>query len=134
MIKISEPFIEAMDGWQKLVAIAQMILPKLCGGVSLTFEYLGECWVFFLDPLRRTRNTDRRHPCPDRQLPHKEGRAARRTTGLAIVVCKKSSFLCNSVDVGCSAHHPVRVSTDIPGADVVTKDDNNVGLLLRAER
>jgi hypothetical protein len=38
VIKVAEEFVEAVDGRQRFIAIADMVLPELSGGVSEALE------------------------------------------------------------------------------------------------
>ena len=62
-------------------------------------------------------------------LPHDERRAARGAARLAVVIGEQHALLADAVDVGRAAHHAVRVGADIPHADVVAQDDQDVGFL-----
>ncbi len=42
VIEIAEELVEAVDGRQELVEIAQMVLAELAGGVALRFERSGD--------------------------------------------------------------------------------------------
>jgi len=46
MVEITEEFIEAMDGRQEFVAVAEMVLAELSGRVSLRLQEFGDSWVF----------------------------------------------------------------------------------------
>ena len=51
-------FIEAMRRRQKLVQIAQMVLPELPGSVTMRFQQLGKGGIFILQALFRPRHTN----------------------------------------------------------------------------
>ena len=50
MVEIAEEFIEAVHRRQKLVAVAEVVLPELAGGVALRFEQFGDGRVFVSQP------------------------------------------------------------------------------------
>src|SRR5262249_50716549 len=131
MVEIAEPVIGTMHRRQKLVSISQVIFAELGGRVTLRLEQLSKCGVTLLNAARRARNANGRHSCSDRQLAHDECCATGGAAGLTIVVGKQNSFLGNSINVGGSSHHAVSVGTDIPHADVVAEDDENVRALPR---
>jgi hypothetical protein len=60
MVKISEELIEAMVRRQELVAVAQVVLVELPGGVAERLQHLGDRRVFLLDPDGRAREADLR--------------------------------------------------------------------------
>jgi hypothetical protein len=47
VVEVAEELVEAVYGRQMLVAIAEMILAELAGGVALRLEQLGECRILF---------------------------------------------------------------------------------------
>ena len=55
----SVEFIEAVDCWQKLVAIAQVILANLCCRIAHRFERFRDRRILGLNALIGTRHTDR---------------------------------------------------------------------------
>ena len=79
---------------------------------------------------RRAGLADRGHAGADRQLPGDEVRATRRATRLGIVVREQHAFLGDLVEVRRPArHHAAMIGADIPHADVVAHDDDDVGFL-----
>jgi hypothetical protein len=50
MVEIAEEFVEAVYRGQVLVAIAEMVLAELAGGVAERFEDFGERRVFWPQP------------------------------------------------------------------------------------
>src|SRR5438552_15960573 len=88
VIEVTKEFIEAVDGGQELIEIAQMIFAELAGGVALRFERGGNraslSWYADLG----TRLTDRGHAGADGQFAHDEVRATRRATRLSVVIGK----------------------------------------------
>ncbi len=65
VIEIAEPLIEAMDGRQKLVAVSQMIFPKLRGVVADRLQDLREGRILLLDASGRSRYADGRQARAD---------------------------------------------------------------------
>jgi hypothetical protein len=64
-------------------------------------------------------------------LAGEEGRAAGGAALFAVVVKEADTLLRDTIDVGgLIAHQAVAVGTDVADADVITKDDEDVGLLL----
>ena len=49
MIEVAKKLIKAVNGRQKFVAISQMVLAELTGGISKWFKHLCKCWILFLD-------------------------------------------------------------------------------------
>ena len=42
VVEVAEEFVEAMHGWQKFVAVAEMVLAKLAGRIAKRLKQLGE--------------------------------------------------------------------------------------------
>ncbi len=80
-------------------------------------------------PVGRARLADRGHAGADRQLAGDEVRATRRAARLGVVVGEQHAFLGELVEVRRPpGHHAAVVSADVPDADVVAHDDDDVGL------
>ena len=62
MVEVAEELVEAVAGWQHLVAVAQMVLAELAGDVALRLEQRGDGRVFLLHALGRARQADLRRP------------------------------------------------------------------------
>ena len=78
---------------------------------------------------------DRGHAGADRQLAGDEVGAARRAARLGVVVGEQHAFGGELVEVRRPArHHAAVVGADVPDADVVAHDDDDVRLLLRGRR
>src|SRR5262245_16287449 len=130
-----------MHGRQVLVAVAEVVLAELAGGVALVFQKRCDGGVAALPTLLGARQTDLGHAGAHRHRASNERGAAGGATLLAVIVREGDPFAGDAVDVGRHvAHHPTAVMADIPGADVVTPDDEDVrrppgcsrrGLLLR---
>src|SRR6476469_3767430 len=88
VIEVAEEFVEAVDGRQKLIEIAQVVLAELAGGVALRFERRCDRASLCRYTDLSTSLADRRHASANRKLPHDEVGAPRRTTGLGVIVGK----------------------------------------------
>ena len=135
VVEIAEEFVEAVVGGQMLVEVAQVIFAELAGHVALGLEQLGHRQVFLLQAFLGARQADLEQPRSERRLAGDERRAAGRAALLAIPVREQRSFFGDAVDVGrLVAHHAAVVGADVPVADVVAPDDEDVGFLLRCQR
>ena len=127
VIQVAEEFIEAVHGRQELVFIAEVVLAELAGGVAHSFERGRDG-----HGLRRQAGggaglADRRHAGADRQFAGDEVGAACRATRLGIVVGKQHAFGGDLVEVGRPPrHHAAVIGADIPDADVIAHDDDDV--------
>ena len=128
VIQIPEELIEAVQGRQELVEIAEVVLAELPGGVALRLQRGG-------NRAGLSRHTDigaglanGSKTRAQRDLAGDEGSAARRATGLGIVVREQHALAGQLVEVGGLArHHAPVVGADVEPADIVAHDEENVG-------
>src|SRR5436190_11533140 len=88
VIEVAEEFVEPMDSGQKLIEVAQVVLPELAGRVALRFERGSDGASLCGNPDFGTRLADRGHASANRKLTHDEVGAPRRATGLGVIVGK----------------------------------------------
>ena len=135
VIEVAEELVEAVHRRQELVAVAQVVLAELAGGVAHRLERGGDG-----HRLRRQADggaglADGGHAGADRQLAGDEVGAARRAARLGVVVGEQHALGGDLVEVRRAArHHAAVVGADVPDADVVAHDDDDVRLLLRRRR
>src|SRR5882724_4242990 len=86
VIKISEELVEAVDGRQELIQIAEMVLAELAGSIALRFKRGSNCASLSWYADLGTRLADRGHAGTDGQLAHDEVCATCRATGLSVIV------------------------------------------------
>ena len=100
--------------------------------VAQRFEQLGDRGVLVLNALLRAGHADLEQPGAEGSLAEDERGPPRRAGLLAIVVREDGTFLREAINVRRSpAHHAAMVRADVPDADVIAKNDQNVGLLVR---
>ena len=127
VIEVAEELVEAVHRRQKLVLVAKVVLAELAGGVAHSFERGGN-----RHRLRRYADgcaglADRGHAGADRQLAGDEVGAARRAARLGVVIGEQHAFGGELVEVRRPpGHHAAVVGADIPHADVVAHDDDDV--------
>ena len=127
MVEIAEELVEAMDGGQKLIAIAQMVLAELAGGVAMRFEQLGKRRVLVGQSFLGTGKADLEQAGAEATLPGDECGASGGAGLLGIEVGEYRALLGDAVDVRRAvAHHAAVVGADVPVADVVAEDDEDV--------
>ena len=132
VIQVAEELVEAVDGGQEFVQVAQVILAELAGGVALRFERGGNRAGFRRDAGLGARLADRGHARADGQLAHDEVRPARRAARLGVIVGEQHAFLGHLIEGGRSAgHHAAMVCANVPHADVIAHDEEDVGFLVR---
>ena len=129
VIEDPEELVEAVVGRQVLVAVAQVVLAELPGGVAQRLEHLGEGRITVLDALLCAWKPDRAQARSHWVLAQQEGGTARRARRLGIVIHEDHALVGDAVDIRRGpAHHSAVVGTDVPHADVVAPDNQNVGL------
>src|SRR5690348_6904331 len=130
MVEVAVPFIEPVNRGEKFIAITKVVLSKLSGDITDRLEKLGQRRIFLLNSALGTGYANGCHARTDRHLPRDEGRSTRGATWLSVVIRKDGASPGNAVDIRGTAHHAVGIGADIPHANVITKDHENVGLFL----
>src|SRR4030095_7799576 len=121
---------EADGTGQVLTQVTEVVFPELAGLVPLGLEQLGDCDVAGLKAFLRPRQADLEHSGAKADLAGDEGRPAGGAALLPVPVGEQGAFLGNAVDVrGLVTHHALVGGTDVPVADVVTPQHENVRLL-----
>ncbi len=123
-------FLEAVRGRQVLVEVAQVVLAELPGHVALRLEQLGNGDVTRLQPLLGAGQADLQQAGAEWRLAGDERGAAGGAALLAVPVGEERAFLGDAIDVRrLVAHHALVVGAEVPVADVVAPEDEDVGLL-----
>ena len=131
VIEVAEELVEAVDGRQKLVLVAKMVLAELTGGVAHRLQRRGNGHRLGGQAGGCAGLSDRGHAGADRQLAGDEVGATRRAARLGVVVGEQHALGGELVEVRRPAgHHAAVVGADVPDADVVAHDDDDVRLLL----
>ena len=105
-----------------------MVLAELAGGVALRLEQLGDGRVFRLQADGGAGHADLREAGADRILAGDEAGAACGAALLRVVVGEEAAFVGDPVDVGGPvAHHAVAELADVPDADIVAPEDEDIG-------
>jgi hypothetical protein len=118
-----------MDGGQELVEISQVVLAELTRGITHRLEHRRQGRCLCRQPEFGTGLPDRSHARTNRKLAGDEGSATRRAARLRIVIGEQHAFLGELVEIRCPpGHHSPVVRANIPDADVVSHNDDYVGL------
>ena len=135
MIEVAEELIEAMHGRQVLVAVAEVVLAVLERHVALVLQQVGNGRVLFLKAERRARQADLEQSGTERRLAGDERGAPGGAGLLAVVVGEQRALAGDAIDVGrLVAHHALVVGAEVPVADVVAENDQDVGSLAGRRR
>src|SRR5882672_10726011 len=106
-----------------------MVLAELTGRVAHRLEQFCERWVFLLETFLSARDADLEQAGAIATLPGDERGAARRAGLLRVEVGEDRTLFGDAVDVWRAvAHHAAVVGADVPVADVVAEDDEDIRL------
>src|SRR5215831_188895 len=112
-----------------------MIFAELASRIAKGLQQLGYSWILRTKPKIGSRKPHLGQPRANRRLAGDERSAARRAALLRIPVGEHGAFARYAVDVRRAvAHHALVVGADVVPADVVTPDDEDVGLALLGQR
>ena len=132
VVEVAEELVEAVDGRQVLVAVAEVVLAELAADVPVRLEQVGDRRVEVGEPLLRARQAHLGQARADGRLAGDEGGAAGGAGLLPVPVGEHRALTADPVDVRRAvAHRAVVVGADVPPPDVVAPDDEDVGLVLR---
>ncbi len=135
VVEVTEELVEAVYRRQMFVLVAEVVLAELTAGVAVGLEERCEGHHVVTDPLVRAGHPDGEQTGAERVLAEDEGRPSGGAALLGVPVGEEGTLLRDGVDVGrLVAHHPLVVSTDVPIADVVAPDDENVGFVSCMQR
>jgi hypothetical protein len=84
VVQITEEFVEAVQGWQELVQVAQVVFAELAGGVAHGLEHGGDCRRLVGHSERAAGLANGSEASADRQFTGDEVRATRRTARLCV--------------------------------------------------
>jgi hypothetical protein len=130
VIEVAVELVEAVEGREVLVAVAQVVLAVLGGHVALRLEQLGERRIFGLDALLGARHAHRRQAGAQRDLPGDERGTPGRAARLRVRVREQRALGSHPVDVGRpGAHDPAVIGADVKPAHVIGKNQEDVGLV-----
>ena len=134
VIEVAEELVETVHGRQKFVAITEMILSKLSGGISERLHDVGDRGIFGSQADVGSRQSNLRQPRTNRRLSGDECCAACGTTLLAVPVGEERSFFGDAIDVRRAiSHHAQVVGADVVPADIVAHDEKDVRFLISHE-
>src|SRR5579862_2854626 len=108
-----------------------MVLAELADGVAMRLEQLGHRRIFRTQTDVGPRHSDLGQTRTDRILASDERGPTRSAALLSVVIGEGDAFVAYTVDVGRSvAHLSEAVVADVPPADVIALEDENVRLAL----
>ncbi|MCY1179215.1 hypothetical protein D9M73_196010 [compost metagenome] len=132
MIEVAEELVEAVVGRQVLVAIAEVVLAELAGGVALLLHHVADGRSPVRDAVLRAWQADGEQAGAERVFAEDEGGTAGGAGLLAVGVGEQSPFPGDAVDVRrLVAHHALVVGADVEDADVVAEDHQDVRFVRR---
>ena len=72
VVEVSEEFIEAVQRWQVLILVTQVVLPELTRCITLFFEQVGDGWSPVRNTMRTAGHPDRQQACTEWMLSENE--------------------------------------------------------------
>ena len=130
VVEVAEELVEAVDGRQVLVQVAEVVLAELAGGIAVRLEQLGDRHVLGLQADVRTRHPDLAQAGAEHALAGDERGAPGGAALLAVGVGEAHPLVGDPVDVRRPvAHQPVAVTAQVRDPDVVAPDHQDVGLV-----
>ena len=129
VIQVAEELVEAVNGWQKLVEVAKVILAELARGIAHRLERRGDRRRLRRQSDVRARLAHGRHPGSDGELTGDEVGAAGRAARLGVVVGEQHPLGGESIEVRRpTGHDPAVVGADVEPTHVVRHDGDDVRL------
>lgn len=130
VIQVAEKLVEAVIGRQVLVPVPLVVLAELARRVALALENGCHRDIRLLPAFLRAGEADLGHAGAHRYITANESGAPGRAALLSVIIREGQAFLSDPVDVRrLIAHHATIIMADIPGADVIAPDDQDVRLL-----
>src|SRR5262249_1109020 len=130
VVEVAEELVEAVDGRQMFVAVAEVVLAELAAGVAQRLEQFGDGRGLVGDPLLGPRQADLEQAGAERALAGGASGPAGGAGLLGVAVGEERPLPGDAVDVrGAVAHRAAVVGADVPVADVVAPEDEDVRLL-----
>ena len=135
VVEVSQELVEPVHCGQMLVEVALVVFAKLAGGVALALEHGGHRHVGLLPAFLRAGQANLQHAVAQRAGAANEGRATGGAALLGIVIREADALLGDAVDVRrLVAHHATAIVADVLVADVVSPNNEDIGLLVRSVR
>ena len=132
VVEVPEELVEAVNGREELVPIAEVVLAELRSGIAVVLEELGDRRVLLLETDGRAGHPDLAQPRAEDALARNEGRPAGGAALLAVRVGQAHSLVRDAVDVRRAvSHQPVAVAAQVRDPDVVAPDHEDVRSVLR---
>jgi hypothetical protein len=127
VIEVTEELVEAEDSRQELIEVAEMVLTELTRGITHGLEHRSNGHRLWGYTDWRTGLADRGQTRADRELAGDEVSAAGRAACLGVVVSEVHALSGELVEVRRPiCHHALVVGANIPDANVVAHDDDDV--------
>jgi len=131
VIEVAEELVKAVGRRQMLVAVAQVVLAELPGGVALLLQQVGDRGRPIGSAVVAAGHADGQQAGPEGMLAQDERGPPGGAALLGVRVGEHRALAGDPIDVGRAIpHDPMVVGTDVVDADIVAPDDEDVRLLL----
>ncbi len=128
-------FVEAMHRGKVFIAVTKVVLADLRCCITVRLEQFGDRRILVLQTLLGGGHPYFQQTGAERRLSQDKRGTSSRAGLLSVIVGEQRALFGDAIDVRrASAHHPAMVGADIPDADIVAHDDNDVRALLRRLR
>ena len=116
-----------MHGRQMLIAVTQMVLAELPGGIAQGPQQAGDRRILRPHPLGRAWKAHLGKPGAHGALPGDEGRAAGGAGILRVMIGEEGAFPGDPVNIGRAiAHDPHIIGRDIGPAHIIAEDHQDI--------
>jgi hypothetical protein len=130
VVEVAEELVEPVHRRQELVAVAEVVLAELPGGVAVVLQQLGDRRVLHLQSDRRPGDAYLGQAGAEAALPGDERGASGGAGLFAVRVGEPHALVGDPVDVrGAVAHQAVAVAAQVGDPDVVSPDHQDVRLV-----
>src|SRR5262245_18940480 len=127
MIQVAEKFVEAVHGWQMLIAIPQVVFAELAAGVAALLEQIGDRRRPIRDAVLGARHADGQEPGAKRVLSKNERSPAGGAALLRVGVGEQRTFRRDAIYVGRAVSHDAMVvRADVVHANIVAPNNQAV--------
>ena len=129
VVEVAEELVEAVEGGEELVLVAEMVLAELARDITERLQELGDRGILLLQADVGAGHADLGEAGANGVLAGDERGAAGGAALLRVVVGERNALVADPVDVGRAIPHlPTAVVADVPPADVVSPQDQDVRL------
>ena len=130
VVQVAKELIKTVLGGQKFIAVTEVILAELATGITERFQQFSQRRVFRLNAEVSARDAHLGQSSANGVLARDKCGASSGAALLAIIVSKDYPLIGDAIDIGCVVtHHAQTIATDIPVADIIAPNHEDIRLL-----